>query len=132
MFYFVNRSHQNSNLIRIQIGLKFRKDLKNKKPFSYFPAAVGRNLLPDPARCRIPDMCVVHIATRGFSTMRHASQLPWPDLLLRLDGPVRHFLSTCSTLAQWQLPPRVAWPTHIATFIPVESHRRVSSMEVLS
>jgi hypothetical protein len=24
------------NLIRIQIGLEFRKDLKNKKPFSFF------------------------------------------------------------------------------------------------
>jgi hypothetical protein len=28
------------NLIRIQIGLEFRKDLKNKKPFSFFLLAM--------------------------------------------------------------------------------------------
>jgi hypothetical protein len=43
------------NLIRIQIGLEFRKDLKNKKPFSFFyrpwaetssPAQPGTGSLP--------------------------------------------------------------------------------------
>jgi hypothetical protein len=32
----MSRSHQNSNLIWIQIGLEFRKDLKIKKPFPVF------------------------------------------------------------------------------------------------
>jgi hypothetical protein len=31
------------NLIWIQIGLEFRKDLKNKKPFLIFLLAMGRN-----------------------------------------------------------------------------------------
>jgi hypothetical protein len=43
------------NLIRIQFGLEFRKDLKNKKPFSFFhwpwaetppPAQPGSGSLP--------------------------------------------------------------------------------------
>jgi hypothetical protein len=37
------------NLIWIQIGLEFRKDLKHKKPFLIFLLAMGRNLDGSPA-----------------------------------------------------------------------------------
>jgi hypothetical protein len=38
LLYFIVRVEVNEivNLIRIQIGLEFRKGLKNKKPFSFF------------------------------------------------------------------------------------------------
>jgi hypothetical protein len=43
VFYFVIRSRQNSNLVRIQIDLKFIKDLEKKRRFSIFPSLMGRN-----------------------------------------------------------------------------------------
>jgi hypothetical protein len=41
VFYFVIMSCQNSNLVRIQIDLKFIKDLEKKMRFPIFPSLMG-------------------------------------------------------------------------------------------
>jgi hypothetical protein len=59
------------NLIRIQIGLKFRKYLKNKKPFSFFLLAMGRNSLTGPAwLCFSPHVHSPRSSTKEFHHAR--------------------------------------------------------------
>jgi hypothetical protein len=116
------------NLIRIQIGLEFRKDLKNKKPFSFFywpwaetppPAQSGSASLPCAQPVQQPKGFPLHgllQPTLAYSIPAH-SPFTWqgPALPSQPDRPLQ-----C-----------MATPAHLATFIPVVSRRRPSSMEVL-
>jgi hypothetical protein len=52
------------NLIRIQIGLEFRKDLKNKKPFSFFLLAMDWNSLTGPAWLWFSPLCAARVAAQ--------------------------------------------------------------------
>jgi hypothetical protein len=43
IFYCVSRSHQNSNLVWVQIDFNFIKDLEKERRFSIFPSLMGQN-----------------------------------------------------------------------------------------
>jgi hypothetical protein len=73
-YYCASRSRRNSNLIRIQIGLEFTKDLKIKKPFSSFLLATGR--IP-PSRCNLASYSsLTHRLHHGL--VRPSSFSTWP------------------------------------------------------